>query len=266
MVRPDAAPGKPRCRVPPAYCEPETGNGPLREVRVWSANAESASAHRWGFMNDQGWARIRSGNDRREINGDCPSGLDILSCPSLVTSGSGCAQPVHKAAPPRRSAVTLGLWRVADCAGARAVWAGQADFTDSGAFAETRRRPRSSGTESGTTRSSSAGVPLRAACLAAAVNATPTDRLRIVSQTGAGTDQVESAAMSCPEFRSGRLQRQPHHRRGEGRSRPSPRVSVRLEMAQGHLPWAATRACPFLWASAKRRVGSDRMSRPDSLL
>ncbi|MFF0296135.1 NAD(P)-dependent oxidoreductase [Kitasatospora sp. NPDC004614] len=92
-------------------------------------------------------------------------------------------------------AVTLNLRRVADPAGARAVWGGRVDFTDFDAFdesallAETVRDGR--GYHAVKSR---AGVPLRAAFLAAATDAGLANRLRVVGRAGAGTDHVELAA------------------------------------------------------------------------
>ncbi|MFD8480281.1 NAD(P)-dependent oxidoreductase [Kitasatospora sp. NPDC059673] len=92
-------------------------------------------------------------------------------------------------------AVTLNLRRVADRAGARAAWAGRVDFTDFDAFdesallAETVRGGR--GYHAVKSR---AGVPLRAAFLAAATDPRLANRLRVVGRAGAGTDHVELAA------------------------------------------------------------------------
>ncbi|MDH6131960.1 phosphoglycerate dehydrogenase-like enzyme [Kitasatospora sp. MAA4] len=92
-------------------------------------------------------------------------------------------------------AVTLNLRRVADRAGARAAWADRVDFTDFDAFdehallAEVLRDGR--GYHAVKSR---AGVPLRAAFLAAASDAALTHRLRVVGRAGAGTDHVDLAA------------------------------------------------------------------------
>ncbi|GGV25142.1 hypothetical protein GCM10010495_46220 [Kitasatospora herbaricolor] len=92
-------------------------------------------------------------------------------------------------------AVTLNLRRVADRAGARAAWAGRVDFTDFDGFdepaliAETVR----GGTGHHAVKSR-AGVPLRAAFLAAATDPDLAHPLRVVGRAGAGTDHVELAA------------------------------------------------------------------------
>ncbi|MEU0034079.1 NAD(P)-dependent oxidoreductase [Streptomyces sp. NPDC006333] len=92
-------------------------------------------------------------------------------------------------------AVTLNLRRVADHPGTRAAWSGRVDFTDFDAFdqsallAETVRDGR--GYHAVKSR---AGVPLRAAFLAAATGGGLANRLRVVGRAGAGTDHVELAA------------------------------------------------------------------------
>lgn len=91
--------------------------------------------------------------------------------------------------------VTLNLRRVDDHAGTRGAWAGRVEFTDFDAFDE-------SALVAETVRGglgyhavkSRAGVPLRAAFLAAATDAGLANRLRVVGRAGAGTDHVELAA------------------------------------------------------------------------
>ncbi|WP_329500822.1 hypothetical protein [Kitasatospora herbaricolor] len=91
--------------------------------------------------------------------------------------------------------VPVELRRVADRAGARAAWAGRVDFTDFDGFdepaliAETVR----DGTGHHAVKSR-AGVPLRAAFLAAATDPALAHPLRVVGRAGAGTDHVELAA------------------------------------------------------------------------
>ncbi|MBC3840184.1 oxidoreductase [Streptacidiphilus sp. 4-A2] len=92
-------------------------------------------------------------------------------------------------------AVTLNLRRVDDPAAVRAEWGGRVGFTDFDAFDE-------SALIAGTVRDgigyhavkSRAGVPLRAAFLAAATGPGVAHRLRVVGRAGAGTDHVELAA------------------------------------------------------------------------
>lgn len=92
-------------------------------------------------------------------------------------------------------AVTLNLRRVADHAAVRARWDDRVDFTDFDAFdepallAETLRDGH--GYDSVKSR---AGVPLRAAFLAAATDPGLTHRLRVIGRAGAGTDHVELTA------------------------------------------------------------------------
>ncbi|MFI9331749.1 NAD(P)-dependent oxidoreductase [Kitasatospora sp. NPDC052868] len=92
-------------------------------------------------------------------------------------------------------AVTLNLRRVADPAGVRAAWTGRVDFTDVDGFdqpaliAETVR-----GGIGYHAVKSRAGVPLRAAFLAAATAPALANRLRVIGRAGAGTDHVELAA------------------------------------------------------------------------
>ncbi|MFD7644685.1 NAD(P)-dependent oxidoreductase [Kitasatospora sp. NPDC059795] len=92
-------------------------------------------------------------------------------------------------------AVTLNLRRVADHARARAVWAGRVDFTDFDAFDESALLAETVRDGLGYHAvKSRAGVPLRAAFLAAATDATLVNRLRAVGRAGVGTDHVELAA------------------------------------------------------------------------
>ncbi|WP_330241477.1 NAD(P)-dependent oxidoreductase [Streptomyces sp. NBC_00525] len=92
-------------------------------------------------------------------------------------------------------AVTLNLRRVADRAGARAAWAGRVDFTDFDAFDESALLAETVRDGIGYHAvKSRAGVPLRAAFLAAATNAKLANRLRVIGRAGAGTDHVELAA------------------------------------------------------------------------
>ncbi|MER5408462.1 NAD(P)-dependent oxidoreductase [Streptomyces sp. NPDC002769] len=92
-------------------------------------------------------------------------------------------------------AVTLNLRRVADHAGARAAWAGRVDFTDFDAFDESALLAETVRDGLGYHAvKSRAGVPLRAAFLAAATDAGLANRLRVVGRAGAGTDHVELAA------------------------------------------------------------------------
>ncbi|MYS83577.1 oxidoreductase [Streptomyces sp. SID5474] len=92
-------------------------------------------------------------------------------------------------------AVTLNLRRVADPAGVRAAWAGRVDFTDFDAFDESALLAEMVRDGLGYHAvKSRAGVPLRAAFLAAATDARLANRLRVIGRAGAGTDHVESAA------------------------------------------------------------------------
>ncbi|MFF7580174.1 NAD(P)-dependent oxidoreductase [Streptomyces sp. NPDC008061] len=91
--------------------------------------------------------------------------------------------------------VTLNLRRVADHAGARTAWAGRVDFTDFDAFDESALLAETVRDGVGYHAvKSRAGVPLRAAFLAAATDAMLANRLRVVGRAGAGTDHVELAA------------------------------------------------------------------------
>ncbi|MER7199912.1 oxidoreductase [Streptomyces sp. CB01635] len=91
--------------------------------------------------------------------------------------------------------VTLNLRRVADKARTRAAWAGRVDFTDFDGFDQpaliTETVRDGIGYHAVKSR---AGVPLRAAFLAAATDHALTNRLRVVGRAGAGTDHVELAA------------------------------------------------------------------------
>ncbi|MET8191546.1 NAD(P)-dependent oxidoreductase [Streptomyces sp. NPDC005246] len=92
-------------------------------------------------------------------------------------------------------AVTLNLRRVADHAGARDTWAGRVNFTDFDAFDESALLAETVRDGLGYHAvKSRAGVPLRAAFLAAATDAMLINRLRVVGRAGAGTDHVELAA------------------------------------------------------------------------
>ncbi|MEU9176195.1 NAD(P)-dependent oxidoreductase [Streptomyces sp. NPDC048550] len=91
--------------------------------------------------------------------------------------------------------VTLNLRRVADKAGARAAWAGRVDFTDFDGFDEPALIAETVRDGIGYHAvKSRAGVPLRAAFLAAATDHVLANRLRVVGRAGAGTDHVELAA------------------------------------------------------------------------
>ncbi|MET8953443.1 NAD(P)-dependent oxidoreductase [Streptomyces sp. NPDC004393] len=92
-------------------------------------------------------------------------------------------------------AVTLNLRRVADKAGARSAWAGQVNFTDFDAFDEPTLIAETIRDGIGYHAvKSRAGVPLRAAFLAAATDPALANRLRVVGRAGAGTDHVDLAA------------------------------------------------------------------------
>ncbi|MYV99182.1 NAD(P)-dependent oxidoreductase [Streptomyces sp. SID3343] len=92
-------------------------------------------------------------------------------------------------------AVTLNLRRVADPAGARAAWAGRVGFTDFDAFDASALLAEIGRDGLGYHAvKSRAGVPLRAAFLAAATDAALTHRLRVIGRAGAGTDHVDSVA------------------------------------------------------------------------
>ncbi|MFD3740263.1 hypothetical protein [Streptomyces sp. NPDC058629] len=81
---------------------------------------------------------------------------------------------------------------MADHAGARDAWAGRVDFTDFDAFDESALLAETVRDGLGYHAvKSRAGVPLRAAFLAAATDAMLTNRLRVVGRAGTGTDHVE---------------------------------------------------------------------------
>lgn len=91
--------------------------------------------------------------------------------------------------------VTLNLRRVADKAGARAAWVGRVDFTDFDAFDEPTLIAETIRDGIGYHAvKSRAGVPLRAAFLAAATGPALANRLQVVGRAGAGTDHVELAS------------------------------------------------------------------------
>ncbi|MER7463012.1 NAD(P)-dependent oxidoreductase [Streptomyces sp. NPDC097981] len=92
-------------------------------------------------------------------------------------------------------AVRLNLRRVADRAAARAAWAGRVDFTDFDPFDESALIAETVRDGSGHDAvKSRAGVPFRAAFLAAATDPALAHRLRVIGRAGAGTDHVELAA------------------------------------------------------------------------
>ncbi|MFC5667781.1 NAD(P)-dependent oxidoreductase [Kitasatospora misakiensis] len=96
-------------------------------------------------------------------------------------------------------AVTLNLRRVADHTAVRADWAGRVEFTDFDPFDEAALIAETLGGGGHHAVKSRAGVPLRAAFLAAATGArTAGPRaaapLRVVGRAGAGTDHVDLAA------------------------------------------------------------------------
>ncbi|MEU0938412.1 NAD(P)-dependent oxidoreductase [Embleya sp. NPDC005971] len=91
--------------------------------------------------------------------------------------------------------VTLNLRRVGDRGAARAGWGGRVDFADFDAFDEGALIAEFVRDGIGYHAvKSRAGVPLRAAFLAAATDPTLANRLRVIGRAGAGTDHVESAA------------------------------------------------------------------------
>ncbi|MGC0415734.1 NAD(P)-dependent oxidoreductase [Embleya sp. AB8] len=92
-------------------------------------------------------------------------------------------------------AVTLNLRRVVDRAGVRAAWGGRVDFTEFDAFDESALVAEVVRDGLGYHAvKSRAGVPLRAAFLAAATDAALANRLRVVGRAGAGTDHVDLVA------------------------------------------------------------------------
>ncbi|MER6366354.1 NAD(P)-dependent oxidoreductase [Kitasatospora sp. NPDC001527] len=92
-------------------------------------------------------------------------------------------------------AVTLNLRRVADHRAVRSGWAGRVEFTDVDPFDEAAliAAAVAGGTGFHAVKSR-AGVPLRAAFLAAATGDGLVHRLRVVGRAGAGTDHVDLAA------------------------------------------------------------------------
>ncbi|WP_445528172.1 NAD(P)-dependent oxidoreductase [Streptomyces cyslabdanicus] len=92
-------------------------------------------------------------------------------------------------------AVTLNVRREADKAGTRAAWVGRVDFADFDAFDEPTLIAETIRDGIGYHAvKSRAGVPLRAAFLAAATDPALANRLRVVGRAGAGTDHVELVA------------------------------------------------------------------------
>ncbi|WP_101255796.1 NAD(P)-dependent oxidoreductase [Streptomyces barkulensis] len=92
-------------------------------------------------------------------------------------------------------AVTLNLRRVTDPAGVRAAWAGRVAFADFDAFDESVLVAETVRDGLGYhALKSRAGVPLRAAFLAAATGPAVASRLRVIGRAGAGTDHVDLAA------------------------------------------------------------------------
>ncbi|WP_243437970.1 NAD(P)-dependent oxidoreductase [Streptomyces sp. FH025] len=92
-------------------------------------------------------------------------------------------------------AVTLNLRRVTDPASVRAAWAGQVDFTDVDLFDESALIDEVvRGGLGYHALKSRAGVPMRAALLAAATDRALAHRLRVIGRAGAGTDHVDLAA------------------------------------------------------------------------
>ncbi|MFF2079709.1 NAD(P)-dependent oxidoreductase [Kitasatospora sp. NPDC058162] len=91
--------------------------------------------------------------------------------------------------------VTLNLRRVADPAGVTARWAGRVEFTDVDLFDEAALTAEVvRGGLGYHALKSRAGVPLRAALLAAATDPALAHRLRVIGRAGAGTDHVDLAA------------------------------------------------------------------------
>ncbi|MFI1472307.1 NAD(P)-dependent oxidoreductase [Streptomyces wuyuanensis] len=91
--------------------------------------------------------------------------------------------------------VTLNLRRVADRSATRAVWGGRIGLTDFDPFDETALLAETVRDGHGYDAvKSRAGVPLRAAFLAAATGGASARRLRVVGRAGAGTDHVDLAA------------------------------------------------------------------------
>jgi D-3-phosphoglycerate dehydrogenase len=93
------------------------------------------------------------------------------------------------------AAVTLNLRRVADRASARAAWTDRVDFADFDAFDESLLIAETVRDGLGHHAvKSRAGVPLRAAFLAAATDPALANPLRVIGRAGAGTDHVDLAA------------------------------------------------------------------------
>ncbi|GAA1078343.1 NAD(P)-dependent oxidoreductase [Kitasatospora arboriphila] len=91
-------------------------------------------------------------------------------------------------------AVTLNLRRVADRASAVAAWADRVEFTDVDPFDEAALIGEVvRGGRGYDALKSRAGVPLRAAFLAAATDGALAHRLRVIGRAGAGTDHVDLA-------------------------------------------------------------------------
>lgn len=93
-----------------------------------------------------------------------------------------------------RLAVTLNLRRVEDRAGARSAWSERVEFTDLDPFDEAALTAEFSRGPGFDALKSRAGVPLRAAFLAAATTPERHRPLRVIGRAGAGTDHVDLAA------------------------------------------------------------------------
>ncbi|MFH9347901.1 NAD(P)-dependent oxidoreductase [Kitasatospora sp. NPDC017646] len=92
-------------------------------------------------------------------------------------------------------AVTLNLRRVEDRAGVAHRWADRVEFTDVDLFDEEALIEEvGRGGQGYQALKSRAGVPLRAALLAAATDRALAHRLRVIGRAGAGTDHVDLAA------------------------------------------------------------------------
>ncbi|MEX1658457.1 hypothetical protein ABZ960_35725 [Streptomyces pseudovenezuelae] len=91
--------------------------------------------------------------------------------------------------------ITLNLRRVADAASALAAWTGRVDFADFDAVEESALLAEIIRAGIGYHAvKSRAGVPCRAAFLAAATHPALTNQLRVIGRAGAGTDHVDLAA------------------------------------------------------------------------
>ncbi|MFF2629487.1 hypothetical protein ACFVUN_27455 [Kitasatospora griseola] len=91
--------------------------------------------------------------------------------------------------------ITLNLRRVDDHARVRAAWGGRVGFTDFDAFDESALIGETvRGGLGHHAIKSRAGVPLRAAFLAAATDPALANRLRVVGRAGAGTDHIDLPA------------------------------------------------------------------------